>query len=191
VGDDPLAAYTWIQRMERVREPLARLGRPLREAEVLGSAVRLELSLAQVPHVPGQRWVGLELPEDGRLVDGAASLVLQNAPESFGGHLCGLLVDEWTELVPSRSETTGIVFQYDPPDASAPQAILLAVPPVVGRPWTVGGLNRVLLETLDLLRLRAVDPVALGDLGHYLPATYLAFNANADAVSTDLNPLAP
>jgi hypothetical protein len=49
----------------------------------------------------------------------------------------------------------------------------------------------VLLETLDLLRIRAVDPVALGDLGHYLPATYLAFNANADAVSTDLNPLAP
>jgi hypothetical protein len=190
-GDDPLAAYTWLQRMERVRGPLARLGRPLREAEVLGSVVRLELSLAQVPHVSGQRWVGLERPEDGELVDGAASLVLQDAPESFGGDLCGLLVDEWTELVPSRNETTGIAFQYDPPDASAPQAILLAVPPVIGKPWTVGGLNRVLLETLDLLRLRAVDPVALGDLGHYLPATYLAFNANADAVSTDLNPLAP
>ena len=27
------------------------------------------------------------------------------------------------------TETTGIAFQYDPPDASAPQAILLAVPP--------------------------------------------------------------
>jgi hypothetical protein len=190
-GDDPLVVYTWLQRMERVRAPLARLGRPLREAEVLGSVVRLELSVAQVPHVSGQRWVGLELPEDGAPVDGAASLVLQDAPERFGGNLCGLLVDEWTELVPSRNETTGIAFQYDPPDASAPQAILLAVPPVVGKPWTVGGLNRVLLETLDLLRIRAVDPVALGDLGHYLPATYLAFNANADAVSTDLNPLAP
>ena len=32
-----------------------------------------------------------------------------------------------------------------------------------GEPWTVGGLNRVLLETLDLLRLRAVDPARLGD----------------------------
>jgi hypothetical protein len=190
-GDDPLVAYTWLQRMERVREPLARFSRPIREAEVLGSAVRLELSLAQVPHVPGQRWVGLELREDGELVDGAASLVLQNAPDRFGGDLCGLLVDEWTELVPSRSETTGIAFQYDPPDASAPQAILIAVPPVMGTPWTVGGVNRVLLETLDLLRIRAVDPAALGDLGHYLPATYLAFNANADAVSTDLNTLAP
>jgi hypothetical protein len=157
---------------------------------VLGSVVRLDLSVAQVPHVLGQRWVGLDLSEDGELVDGAASLVLQDAPESFAGDLCGLLIDEWTELVPSRNETTGIAFQYDPPDAAAPQAILLAVPPVIGQPWTVGGLNRVLLETLDLLRLRAVDPTALGDLAHYLPATYLAFNANADAVSTDLNTLA-
>jgi hypothetical protein len=61
----------------------------------------------------------------------------------------------------------------------------------MGTPWTIGSLNRVLLETLDLARLRGVDPGALGEIAHYLPATYLAFNVNADAVSTDLNPLAP
>jgi hypothetical protein len=188
-GDDPLAAYTWLQRMERVREPLARFGRPIREAEALGGSVRLDLSVAQVPHRSGQRWVGLALANGGGPVDGAASLVLHDAPASFGGALCGLLVDEWTELLPSRNETTGIAFQYDPPDACAPQAILLAVPPTTGAPWTVGGLNRVLLETLDLLRIRAVDPETLGDVRHYLPATYLAFNASADAVSTDLTPL--
>jgi hypothetical protein len=65
------------------------------------------------------------------------------------------------------------------------------VPPVVGEPWRVGTLNRVLLETLDLARLRGVEPGALGDVAHYLPATYLAFNVDNDAVSTDLNPLAP
>jgi hypothetical protein len=62
---------------------------------------------------------------------------------------------------------------------------------VLGEPWTVGTLNRVLLETLDLVRLRGVAPESLGDVAHYLPAAYLAFNINADAVSTDLNPLAP
>jgi hypothetical protein len=56
--------------------------------------------------------------------------------------LAGLLVDGWTEVVPSRSETTGIAFQYDWPDSAAPQAILL--------------------ETLDLARLRLVQPGALG-----------------------------
>ncbi len=189
-GDDPLAAYTWMQRMERVRVPLARFARPMREAEVLGRG-HLQLTIAQVPHVSGQRWVGLELAANGVLVDGAASLVLQDAPKKFSGKLCGLVADEWTELVPRRNETTGIAFQYDPPDSAAPQAILLAVPPVIGKPWTVGGLNRVLLETLDMLRIRAVDPESLGDVRHYLPATHLAFNANGDAVSTDLNPLAP
>jgi hypothetical protein len=189
-GDDALAAYTWMQRMERVRVPLARFARPMREAEVLGSG-HIKLALAQVPHLAGQRWVGLELAQNGVLVDGAASLVLQDAPKKFSGKLCGLLADEWTEFVPRRTETTGIAFQYNPPDSAAPQAILLAVPPVIGKPWTVSGLNRVLLETLDMLRIRAVDPASLGDVGHYLPATYLAFNANGDAVSTDLNPLAP
>jgi hypothetical protein len=125
------------------------------------------------------------------MVEGVVSLVLQDAPSDLGGPLAGLLVDEWTELVPSRAETTGIAFQYDPPDSSAPQAILLAVPPVIGEPWTVGGLNRVLLETLELLRLRGVDPARLGDASHFLPATYLAFNVAGDAVSSDLNMLAP
>ncbi len=187
LGDDPLAAYTWLQRMERVRAPLARMARPLREAELLGAAERLDLAVLQVPHLPGRRWIGLQASED----TGAVSLVLQGAPVDLGRPLAGLLVDEWTEVIPSRSETTGIAFQYDPPDAMAPQAILLAVPPVIGQPWRVGGLNRVLLETLDLLRLRLVDPEALGDIRHYLPAAYLAFNVEADAVSTDLNPLAP
>jgi hypothetical protein len=194
-ADDPLAAYTWLQLMERVRPPLARLGRPMQEAEALGSGEGLNLSIAQIPHVPGQRWAGLpqgDTAADGPGVpDGCASLVLQGAPADLAGQLCGLLVDEWTEVVPSRNETTGIAFQYDPPDACAPQAILLAVPPVIGEPWQVGTLNRVLLETLDLARLRGVDPAALGDVAHYLPAIYLAFNVNADAVSTDPNPLAP
>src|SRR4029077_11339816 len=117
----------------------------------------LDLAIAQVPHLAGQRWVGLDVPEGSSVKDGCASLVLQKAPAAFTGSLGGLLVDEWTEFVPSRNETTGIAFQYDPPDNAASQAILLAVPPVMGTPWTIGSLNRVLLETLDLARLRGVD----------------------------------
>ena len=43
-------------------------------------------------------------------------------------------------------------------------------------PWTVWSLQQVLLETLDLARIRAVDPDALDEVGHYLPALYFAFN---------------
>ena len=52
--------------------------------------------------------------------------------------MAGLLVDEWVEVVPASSETTGIAFQHDPPESRAPQALLLAVPPVPDQPWTLG-----------------------------------------------------
>ena len=47
-----------------------------------------------------------------------------------------------------------------------------------------------ILEALDLAKLRAVDPDALGALGHYLPALYFAYNSGGnqvDMVSTDFN----
>jgi hypothetical protein len=192
-GDDPFAADTWLLRMERLRPGVARLGAALRQARVLAETETITdaalLDLAQVPHTAGQRWVGLPLADDQPLREGVASLALHGAPADLQGPLAGLFVDEWTEVVPRTEETTGIAFRYDPPDAMAPQAILLAVPPVVGEPWTVGTVNQVLLETLDLAHLRALGPEALGDAGQYLPATTLAFNADGDAVSTDLTAL--
>jgi hypothetical protein len=99
------------------------------------------------------------------------------------------MIDEWVEVVPSRTETTAIAFQYNPPNTYPPQNVLLAVPPVPGKPWTVADLHRVLVETLDLAKLRTVDTEALGELAHYLPALFFAFNAEDDAVSTDFIPL--
>jgi hypothetical protein len=46
-------------------------------------------------------------------------------------------------------------------------------------------LQQVLLETLDLARIRAVDSDALDEVSHYLPATYFACNVAGDTVSTD------
>jgi hypothetical protein len=87
--------------------------------------------------------------------------------------------------VPNVKETTGVALQYDQPNAAPPQTILIAVPPKTGLPWTVQSLQQVLLETLDLARIRAVDPDALGEVGHYLPALYFAHNTAGDTVSTD------
>ena len=103
--------------------------------------------------------------------------------------IAGLWIDEWTETVPKAEETTALAFQFNPPDACAPQCALLAVPPVPGAAWTVGTLYRVLVETLDLAKLRAVDAEALADVAQYLPGLFLAFNAKDDAVSTDFSVL--
>jgi len=189
-GGDALAANTWFARSERVRDGVARLGACLQRAEVLGTPARLALGVAQLPWVSGERWVGLPVPDGATLPPSKLSLVLHTvAPVAPAQVLTGLLVDEWVEVVPSTRETTGIAFQYDTPNAAAPQCVLLAVPPVPGQDWTAETLRRVLVETLDLSKLRAVDTGALGAAAQHLPGLYLAFNPADHAVSTDFKPL--
>lgn len=103
--------------------------------------------------------------------------------------MTGLLVDEWVETVPNSHETTALAFQFDVPSSSAPQSVLIAVPPVPGQDWTAETLRRVLMETLDLAKLRAVGTGSLGGAAQYLPGLYLAFNTCDHAVSTDFKPL--
>jgi hypothetical protein len=99
--------------------------------------------------------------------------------------ITGLLVDEWVEVVPGTRETTALAFQFDAPDSCAPQTVLIAVPPVPGQDWTAETLRRVLMETLDLAKLRAVDTASLGAPAQHLPGLYFAFNTEDHAVSTD------
>jgi hypothetical protein len=187
---DPLAVHTWFIRAQRVRDGVARLGAPLRAAEILGTGERLDVRVAQLPFAAGDRWVGLPSLPGRDPHPGKLSLVVQ-APEAIDTttSLTGLWVDEWVEVIPSREETTAIAFQYDPPDACAPQSILIAVPPDPAEDWTVASLHRVLAETLDLAKLRAVGVESLGEVAHYLPALFFAFNTQDEAVSTDFGPL--
>ncbi|HKE56579.1 MAG TPA: hypothetical protein VKB46_07755, partial [Pyrinomonadaceae bacterium] len=183
---DLLAANTWFQRMARVRDGVGRLNAALSYAEALNTGDKLKLSVAQLPFDATDRWVGLPLKDGKSIPGGKLSLVVQSAtPIDVRQPLAGVLIDEWVEVIPSPKETTGIALQYDQPNSAPPQTILIAVPPEVESPWTVWSLQQVLLETLDLARIRAVDLDALDDLGHYLPALYFAFNTGTDTVSTD------
>ena len=185
-GGDAFAAHTWLARSARVREPVARLAACLRCAEVLGTGERANPRVAQLPFVNGERWVALPSDPGKDPPAGKLSLVLQTmAALDASQPLAGLWVDEWIDVVPSRRETTAITFQFNPPDACAPQSVLLAVPPAPEEAWTVASLHRVLVETLDLAKLRAVDAELLTNASQYLPALYFAFNAKDDAVSTD------
>lgn len=193
-GGDPFASVTWFLRMARVREGVARLDSILSNAETIGAPEVVNLTVAQLPTVINGEpdpWVALPLEPDHTIPGGKLSLVIQsNSQIDIDEQLAGLLFDEWVEVVPSAKETTGINFQYDQPNSAPPQTILIAVPPDVHKEWTTESLQQVLLETLDLARLRAVDPDALDEVGHFLPALYVAHNANIlHAVSTDFSKL--
>ncbi|HKG93217.1 MAG TPA: hypothetical protein VKA84_15030 [Gemmatimonadaceae bacterium] len=184
--NDSLAAATWFQRASRVRDGVSRLDASLRYAESLETGERLSLRVAQLPYRPGDRWVALPLKRGQPLSSSRFSLVVQALPTlDVKLPMTGILIDEWVEVMPNPAETTGLVFQYDQPDAAPPQSILLAVPPDPDTPWNLWQLQQVLLETLDLSRIRAVDPDTLDEVGHYLPAMHFAANVGGDTVSTD------
>ena len=183
---DPLASATWFQRAARVRDGVARLNAAISYAEALNTGDRLKLTVAQLPHSAADRWIGLPLKAGQNMASGKVSLVVQSASNIDAREkLAGVLIDEWVEVVPNTTEITGLALQFDQPNAAPPQTILIAVPPQLEVPWTIGSLQQVLLETLDLARVRAVDSEALDEVGHYLPALYFAFNAAGETVSTD------
>ncbi|HEX6397961.1 MAG TPA: hypothetical protein VFZ95_11080, partial [Steroidobacteraceae bacterium] len=189
-GGDALAANTWFTRAARVRDAVGRLGLCLQTAEIMNAGARLNLSVAQLPFSGGERWAALPPLPGKEVLTGKLSLVVHTlAALNTTQVLSGLVFDEWTEVVPSASETTAIAFQFDVPDSCAPQSVLIAVPPVVGQDWTTESLRTLLMETLDLAKLRAVDTSSLGAAAQHLPGLYLAFNAADHAVSTDFTPL--
>jgi hypothetical protein len=185
-GGDPFASTTWFQRAARVRSGVGRLGQALSYAEAIGAGETLKLAIAQLPYSATDRWTGLPLQDGQTLPGGKLSIAVQAAtPADVHQPLAGLLIDEWVEVVPNATEITGITLQYDQPNSAPPQTILVATPPDLDAPWTVWSLQQVLLETLDLARVRGVDPDAMDELGHYLPALYFAANTANDTVSTD------
>ena len=183
---DPLASATWFGRVARVRDGAAKLNAALSYSEALHNGERLNLSIAQLPFSTTDRWIALPFKPGQTQPVGKLSLAVQSvSPVNVQQPLAGVLIDEWVEVVPGPTETTGIALQYDQPNAAPPQTILIAVPPEIGPAWTIWSLQQVLLETLDLARVRAVDSEALDEVGHYLPALYFAFNALNETVSTD------
>jgi hypothetical protein len=180
----------WLQQVARVRPALQRWRRLWLYAEALGHAAPRH-DLAQLPHVPGERWVGLafgapaERPPSGRL-----SLVMHRpAAPAATRAWAGLLIDEWPELIPGPTETTGLAFHYDDPGAEAPQTVLIAVPPGREPHWTFDTLVEIVGDTLDLAKMRAVDGELLGILGQLLPAIYLSANVKDETVNTSFKDL--
>lgn len=107
-------------------------------------------------------WLGLEYPADYEPENDKLSLVMLKAeelhPETANAKCCGLLIDEWIEIIPQKEETSGVAFNYDQPDAEPPQSLLLAVPPVETGKWKWDDLVYTILDTMDLYKARLVEP---------------------------------
>ena len=107
-------------------------------------------------------------------------------PFAKAAQQCGLLLDEWTEVVPGDSATTGIAFHYDQPNSEPPQAMLLVTPRHVGRHVAVGRPHGALRETLELAAKRAVEPAQIDATAYarFLPATITAATLYGISIAT-------
>ncbi|HEX2313537.1 MAG TPA: hypothetical protein VHJ17_07395 [Thermomonospora sp.] len=144
----------------------------------------------QLPHREDDHWLGMEFA-DGTVIDEDRLLFTAHyadPPPVLDGPHCGLLFDEWTEVIPAERETTGIALDIDRPDSEPPQAMLLVVPPERTGAWDVDDLAAAVNETLDLAKTRAVEPEHLDDTAYaqLLPATVMSATRRPITISTDL-----
>jgi hypothetical protein len=182
---DRLQVDAWWHAAARVRPRLAELSwlaaagrwinKPLADVDVL-----------QLPHRPGAPWIGGPFGADLARLEWLSLAIVDGA--SFANPLqAGLVVDDWTEAVPTDRETTGVGFHFKRPNNVAPHAILVAVPPVLRGHWEWDDLVGAVNEALELAKLRAVEPDQLigrapgdappaGDCFQALPAILSEFS---------------
>ncbi|MBO4209055.1 hypothetical protein [Micromonospora echinofusca] len=189
-GGSPHPVRRWLARYGRVRPAVGRLQEVLTFAEALGAGGAVQaparIRVAQLPYRPNDRWVGETAPAADTQPVSLVLVGLGDVDPQQPVH--GLLVDEWTEVVPDGRVRTGLTFEYDAPAAAAPQAVLLGVSADGAETWQPAGLAQVLEEALDLAVARVTDLDSLGAGGQFLPAFYLPTNVAEPAASTDFVP---
>ena len=168
-----------LQQLARVRANLARW----RSMWLYGQAFGARAPALEVAQLPlADVWAGRPGAD---VASGTLSLIVHRpdgaAPD---GGWVGLIVDEWTETIPSATADTALSFRYESPVAEAPQAVLLAVPPSATAAWDTDTLLDTIRETLTLAKIRAVDSSLLDGLRPFLPAIFLSSNTANDTVST-------
>ncbi|HEX6685145.1 MAG TPA: hypothetical protein VF062_20310 [Candidatus Limnocylindrales bacterium] len=186
--DRDFPADDWLHGVARVRDNM----RHWERVTLLSGAVgEFEPALlpAQFPYQDGDPWLGLELP-GGHEIDGDHLLYTAHYPDRFSpdGTLSALLLDEWTEVIPARGETSGLAVSVDRPGTQPPQSMLLVTPPVQTGTWRWDDLVAAVNETLDLARIRLVEPAHLEATPyvHLLPATTMTSTRHPITISTDL-----
>jgi hypothetical protein len=184
----------WMHGLARVRPKMHDFENVVLSTGALGTTEPV-LMPVQFPFRAAEPWLAMELPAAFDMST-AGDHVLYTASypnntfdktaPSFGG----LLLDEWTEVLPAKTETAALAFHYDRPSHEPPQTMLLVTPATLGEKWTWDDVRVAIQETFELAKKRAVEPRDIADkpLARFLPATLMAFTTRAVSISSELRP---
>lgn len=157
-GAPPAGVRSWLRDHARVMPAVRALADALDVAAAVNAAEVTDLRVTQLPTRTDDVWAGsIATPQPGTL-----SVVVQagygsTLPDTIGG----LVLETWSQPVPADMHDSGVAVSYDQPNATPPQALLLAVHPTTGgagQPpsWDLDTLLDVVTSTLALARDRAV-----------------------------------
>lgn len=177
----------WLYGMARVRGKMHHLENATLLIEGL-EASNLGLQAMQFPYRQYDYWLALPYPD--KIAENGNPFVIEEdkllytaiyaEPFDKTKSQCGLLLDEWTEVIPLREVTTGLTFHFDQPNTEPPQTLLLVTPSEFSGKWQWEDLVGTLGETLDMAKKRAVEPDNQLDntpYSRFLPALISAVTA--------------
>lgn len=178
----------WLYGAARVRSKLAAWENVAILSEALG-ANPVDLTPVQLPYVSGDRWTALEFDTANATTNDRLLYTAHfAAPFQPAGDQCGLVIDEWPEVVPVTDMVSGLTFHFDRPNSQPPQTMLLAVPPVLRGNWNWNDLVAMLNQTLDDAKKRGVEPaqIDVSNEAQFLPATIMAVTLYQITIATNL-----
>lgn len=177
----------WVYSLARVREKIRDWEKVVSLKEAFkGSS--LELKPVQLPYKPGESWLASDFPED-YVIDNDKVLYTAHYANGFDKNepQCGLLLDEFTEIIPSKKEDIGVAFHYDRPNSEPPQVILMAMPSQFKGGWEWNELMDAVNDTLNQAKKRAIEPQQIDQTVYtrFLPATMTS--STKYAITASLN----
>jgi len=178
----------WLYGLARVRSKLAAWENIMVLSEALGAPAS-ELTPVQLPFVAGDRWTALEFDTANATTNDRLLYTAHFAtPFQPAADQCGLVIDEWPEVVPTSDQVSGLTFHFDRPNSQPPQTMLLAVPPVLRGNWDWNDLVAMLNQTLDDAKKRGVEPALIdsSNYAQFLPATMMAVTLYQITIATNL-----
>ena len=175
-GAAPRLDPDWIETVAPVRPAIARL-----EAVQLGQRLTTGgQPLRAWTSRPGDPWQtaapppsDVEVVRPSRLIAafGPPGVLPARPKDTTPGTVACAVLDRFAETVPATEHVSAVAFPHDLPTARAPQAIVLAVPPVVDEELTPGVLVDIVAEVRALARTRIAD---VTDIGPVVGALHLA-----------------
>lgn len=151
----------WMDVVAPVRPAVARL-----ESVQLDESLRPAGSpLEAWTNRPGDTWQTVLPPTDNEVPRPSRLIAAFGPPATLPAAqatVAAAVIDRFIETIPDTHHDAAIAFDHELPTARAPQAILLAVPPVADQDLNGETLVGIVAETRQLVRARLADPAQVG-----------------------------